>query len=513
MLTFHPSKFINFNILRRIIGYDDINGNELKENIVELKNQEKLCKWHYCRPPRNLPIGIDELFGKKTQIIIENNHELDVDWNNWDNYKFFLTNIDQIRRFKDKINWMELVRYEKLPWNLEFISEFESYLIQDLYGNGKTEAIFSNIPSVPWTFELIEKYKDYWHWLGLSTNTGIKWSEKIISKYVDKWNWEALSTNTGIKWSEKIILKYVDKWNWDLLTINPNIIWTESLIYNFKSQLNWRNLSSSYNINWGIDLIKKFEMFWKWEELAKNTSIPWDAKFIQTFIHKDKYYWGVLCRNKSITWNAKLIRKFKNKIEWYSLSGNPSLFVSKKDIFIYKDYWRWDQLCKNEAVAINENFLFKFSNYISFQGKESYGARGNYHYNVPEYLMNNNLKLSVEDVRKLSHKNNWKKDYVNINNSENYPDPGEWVWFSRNKNLTKELLHAFIDFFDWKTLSANEYIPWNIKLVLEFKDYWKWETLMDNNAFWSKIIEPQIDLLSIKNINEMFNHAYIEKQL
>ena len=66
--------------------------------------------------------------------------------------------------------------------------------------------------NINWSVELIEKYKDQWHWGGLSSNTSLPWSIELIEKYKDQWHWDwgGLSWNESIHWP-KLSINMVDE--------------------------------------------------------------------------------------------------------------------------------------------------------------------------------------------------------------------------------------------------------------------------------------------------------------
>ena len=66
---------------------------------------------------------------------------------------------------------------------------------------------------LPWSFNLIEKYKDRWEWFYLSGNEKLQWNESWIEKFKEKLNWNELGRNANIFWSVELIETYMDKWN------------------------------------------------------------------------------------------------------------------------------------------------------------------------------------------------------------------------------------------------------------------------------------------------------------
>ena len=508
---FHPSKYLTLKSLMSIFGStEEINSEELKTNEVELVHQahEMLRSKH--NPCHNSPTGIEVDFARLTKILVwEEVGRQSIDWNEFSNYTMFFTDIEIIRRFKENLNWEKLVDEPQLPWSIDFISEFEKYLFIDMKYQGYTlRSVFSHVPSVPWSEELFDKYYDYWDWNYLSFNKGIKWTEEIIIKYSDKWDWKELSANPNIIMTEKLLTLFHDKWwDWEKLGSNPNIKWTDNLITKVRWGSVWKGLSRNPSLKWGLNLIKKYENSWDWETLSKSELIPWDMDLIKEF--REKWDWFKLCMNPSIKWDRQLIDEFKEEVEWYALGLNIGLTVSDNDIEFYQNNWRWDTLCANESVVIDGNFLRKHRSHINFQGHISYGAGGKDHYWIPQFLKNKNLNIGVDEIRNLSIANQWQNGYVYCN--ENPNEPGEWVALSRIKNLTQDILTEFQEYLDWDVLSANEFLPCDVDLVLHFKDLWNWEIMMDNETFWCKIIEPNLKIMNLKYINDMFRSVYLNK--
>src|SRR5690554_365683 len=62
--------------------------------------------------------------------------------------------------------------------------------------------LLSQNESLPWSENLIERFKDKWYWgdnliRGLSKSEALPWSESFIEKFEDKWDWRSLSFNNS----------------------------------------------------------------------------------------------------------------------------------------------------------------------------------------------------------------------------------------------------------------------------------------------------------------------------
>lgn len=111
--------------------------------------------------------------------------------------------------------------------------------------------------SLPWSEELIEKYKDKWEWghkeeredgsvayaIGLTSNPSLPWSIELIKKFQDYWFWPDLSYSESVPWSLELIIDFHDKWDWGLLKVNK-ILW-QKVFYPFIDPGTIRKLLSS----------------------------------------------------------------------------------------------------------------------------------------------------------------------------------------------------------------------------------------------------------------------------
>ena len=93
-----------------------------------------------------------------------------------------------LNEFKYKINWHLLSGLESNFWNEDILAQFSDKLIWGMADSTNFE--YSNIidysnsissnTSIPWSIELLERFKDYLDWFQISRNPAIPWSEKLI---------------------------------------------------------------------------------------------------------------------------------------------------------------------------------------------------------------------------------------------------------------------------------------------------------------------------------------------
>lgn len=149
--------------------------------------------------------------------------------------------------------------------------------------------------SLPWSIELIEKYKDKWDWERLSRSSSLPWSIELIEKYNDWWDWShrGLSQNTSLPWSIELIERYKDRWDWS-----------------------YRGMSQNTSLPWSIELIEKYDDKWDWESLFSNESIILTVDIIKKYGYKWWYYFFDDSNDEIVSINhsqiVKLYLKYMN---------------------------------------------------------------------------------------------------------------------------------------------------------------------------------------------------------
>lgn len=74
--------------------------------------------------------------------------------------------------------------------------------VEVLKGIGKEEAVNFLSKNAFLNEELIERFEDKWDYNdSLPKNEAIPWSIELISKYKNKWGWDLFSSNKSLPWS------------------------------------------------------------------------------------------------------------------------------------------------------------------------------------------------------------------------------------------------------------------------------------------------------------------------
>mgnify|MGYP000536286982 CR=1 FL=1 len=71
-------------------------------------------------------------------------------------------------------------------------------------------AISSN-KAVPWSYKILDEFRQKLHWSRLSYNSSLPWSEELIERYENEWDWVALSGAEYLPWTSELIKKYYIK--------------------------------------------------------------------------------------------------------------------------------------------------------------------------------------------------------------------------------------------------------------------------------------------------------------
>lgn len=476
---------LNQNYNNRRIASDFINGLSKNENLlwtIELIEKNKdIWRWYGLSNNKSLPWS-DQL----------------------------------IDRFKNYWDWNILIRNESISWTIKSIEKYENYwklrpnpnyeegheltidelatqeysdymntnainklqedieMPEDRFLNDGYKFLQQN-KSLPWSIELIEKYKYKWNWDDLSMNVAIPWSVELIEKFINKWNWDNLSINNTLPWSDNFIERFLLQWNWSKLSGNESIPWSIEFIQKFETNIDWSELSGNNSIPWSVEFLEKYETKLDFNILHNNPAIPWTQELIEKF--KGDWNWYNMKLNDIVPWSEDLIYKYVNKFDFYLLSNNELIRWSPNLIEKYFDKWNWgDYYHVNSIDKVPKNKL-RYSKIFPI-----YGVPDAYEITVSYGLSANEaLPWSIDLINKFSDK--WKWDILSFNHS--------LPW-----NL--DLIDIFIDKWDWDALCENDSLPWSLDFLEKYDEHFK-DTIFNyrfpfpqpnHNYIWNKVFAP-----------------------
>jgi uracil DNA glycosylase len=384
-------------------------------------------------------------------------------------------------------------------------------LIDVTPGNYISEAIIKSY-TIRYAFnsqEIIENFENLDCFSLYKRNELIYWR---IEDFIDlpEIHWGSLAENPRVKWKTEELTLYEDRIDWGKhgLSSSPFLPWSDDLIQLFKHRWDWSRLSMNEGIDWTINLISQYEGKWDWKELSRNASLCWSDELIDKY--KDKWTWGVmgLSDNKGLRWSKTLIEKYKLKLDWRSISGNPKVDWTEKLIEFYQDDINWYSLSGNPALPWCDSFISKYL--------EKWDGR--------KLLFNRGLNLSSESLQLLTHKVSethlmwsgripWSLKHLKSMTQST-------IWANKIP-INSELLNELQDTIDWKILSYNQNISWNMDLIDDHINKWCWAQLSKNpKVTWTldmvfkykdQYIMPFV--MSRKDIRDEMNRVFSKSQM
>jgi hypothetical protein len=214
------------------------------------------------------------------------------------------------RHFSDRL-YPHIGEYEE--YDSESYNSKEKTVIEDL------ERDLADLERYKeWQFqsvEEIEKAKNI-DWRRLSQNAVLPWSAELIERYKDKWEWMWLGQNQYIPWSVELMTQFEDCIDWSMdfedeegvttsasgsISMNLGMVWDAEILSAFMPKLNKWPISMSQCTKWDIDLLIQFKDFWDYGSLALNKLI-WSNVFSEfnTEAHLDSLLDTVLKKRSYI---------------------------------------------------------------------------------------------------------------------------------------------------------------------------------------------------------------------
>lgn len=221
----------------------------------------------------------------------------------------------------------------------------------------------------PFSREDIRKYKQKLNWKDLSCNIYIDWDEELLLEFEELWDWgEITLTIFGLKGlsNPSMVKKYLDKGLLveALLDINDNIEWSKDMVFEYGYQNCFINSKISSFFRWDFDKVnevmsemKKIEGVEEssFENLSCHVDIEWSDEIIDEYIdqinfsnegryrytiNEGKYPWQYKYDIK-VTTQAKELEEIISLIERYGDKLIPPCDEKDNLFFVYrnKDYF------------------------------------------------------------------------------------------------------------------------------------------------------------------------------
>lgn len=384
---------------------------------------------------------------------------------------------DLIEYFSRELCWNELSCNISLPWSNDFIKKFQS--------NWNWKELSKN-QALPFDLNLILAYKDKWHIENLISNPKIQLCPILLDEFKPKLTpkgWFILSTNTSINWNLSLIEKYKDEINWDFFTFNgmPHFQFSNKdflfFILKYGERLN-------KNINF-YKLKVWCENFNKYEVISLNNNVSIDEELIEIIKSEnysrkfktkplktieinffllllqfiDEIQLSKLGLPKKM--NNHIIENFELKVNFNDISSMKEVSWNEEIIAKHEQKWNWNKLINNEAITWTNKMIGRFACNLNWKGKTCGGHPSRYYYVPSEVTIctSRTFILSSEILEKYAI--HWCKIKSECIDGQ---DAGDWEYFSRNGNITSEILMNFCDQLNFEIISERD-IYWNIEEI------------------------------------------------
>ena len=304
-----------------------------KENVWDCcLSENKSVKWSFNvlkeyqeRIDWGMISGNTELLNKYPEILKEFPDRLN--WDSISGNEFLNFNEDLIEIHSSYWNWDILCGNRAINWTKDLINKYQSNFNFETFKEKNCELWLNNnwdynsepkVTKDKYSAEELNTELKNPEWHKMSYEDRVPWSLDILEKYKDYWDWDHLSLCASLPWSVDLIERFKDRWEWGHEDLTPE---------------GYLSITSGLTINpnlpWSLDLIKKFEDFWYWPDLSAAAYIPWSLELLEEF-HK-KWIWDHLTTNDSL-W-AKVFYPYLNKLMIEKLLN----FYSMNFAILHKD--------------------------------------------------------------------------------------------------------------------------------------------------------------------------------
>jgi hypothetical protein len=445
---------------------------------------------------------------------------------------------DTLLSYCYKWDWYDLTKSMNINWDIRLLKDLEKYLSK--FSNYELDRVWSNLSwnkAIQWNPEIIERYKTKLTFSAVLKSRNLKWSDQVdhlLKNHIDELSkptddefnlnfihvsdcLKAVSGSSSIPWSIEFVNSNNSIVDWKSLSANNGNIWSEHFLSEFENSLDWSELSSNTGLPWSSDLIEKYYSKWDWYCLSGNPKLPWSDSFIDKYADKfwfkddSQPHWPKsLSTNGGVNWNEYLMNKYSEKVSWYHLSYRVPFSLGA--IEKYRSKIWFNMLSSNHSIHWTPEFIEKntFPGYRSIEsGKLSAMELLSRSYQG----MGNNL-----DWKALSWNSSVPWD---INFISKHVDQIDWQQFSKNKGKfwTEEIIEKFKNKLHFKraqyaldpNLSDNESLPWSVEFLLKYESLWDYYELAKNKEVYRCLAPYITDGIVNEIMNTLPNFKFLKQ--
>jgi len=345
--------------------------------------------------------------------------------------------------------------YDPWEWTEEKIDQFAPKW--EDWGMGWN--FLSNNKHVPWTTEMLEKYKNKLDWRDLCYyRNDIAWTADQMEQFKNYWDWPRLCGNQLITWTEELLVKfepYLNQFAWDNLSYHLKLLADPEVFLRYKDRLYTRSIHWHLSIRWDLGLLEAYWEHLDWSALSNNRSLyfPWSLEFLKK--HQDLIDWKEFSNNPNpaIPWSSEFLDTFKDRLDWEQLSnwkvvidGEHGRPWTEELLQEFEPFWDFTELANNPWLTWTEEMIERYA--------EKYQLLG---------LLSSHRKMPWSEDLIAKYQNQW----------------------------------------DWAKLLSNDAVSWDWELLLKYED--KVDNITapyQTERLWNKLFAPYLDDESILTILE-----------
>lgn len=146
-------------------------------------------------------------------------------------------------------------------------------------------------------------------------------SNDFMTKVLEEKAWKELSGE--LPWTEQLLEKYKDKVDWKEISTNRIMVWTVPMLEKFKGRVDWDELSGSDNEHlFTAELLERYKNLWNWRELSRNSSLQLTDELLEQFA--DRWDWGEIinCYGRDEMYGAAFYEKYRERITASALQSS-----------------------------------------------------------------------------------------------------------------------------------------------------------------------------------------------
>ncbi|MEA3495529.1 MAG: hypothetical protein U9R42_05775 [Bacteroidota bacterium] len=246
-----------------------------------------------------------------------------IDWTAIWKIKNIKLDFDFFKKYESKIDFTSIHLSENINWSNDLLSTFGEKF--------DWKWLITREPLS--TIENLRRFKDKLDWANVSQRLNIDFNEAVLEEFADKWDWKKLSSNPNLPLSIEFIKKHINKLDFDNLSQNPKCI---NFIYKYPTSKRWNwekvlwNPAITYNK-------KSFDFIFYYYKKYYASITPYYYKIVQplpSFFFKvfkkpfnDKSFflneefikylpWDNLCKFSYIKLSLDFIEKYKDKLNF-----------------------------------------------------------------------------------------------------------------------------------------------------------------------------------------------------